>query len=245
MGTGKGGVMERKATALALYEYFEALDPGNLEEADACAMHYGCACVVVRARQATRMLMDVMKAVGIDPAATATPAATAPATAPAAAPVAAPPAVDAAVLTDLNAQLEIARKHAQVAKDQMARLGTDNQRLRDHIRLMQRQLERLHDRREMSMVLGRLENSDVQADDAPGTRAEAPAPPAEPRAFDTSSPETAAPPAAPPSAPESAPAGPAKPKMAPATLAEIIQMEGAMPLPKDETSVDPSAVSKD
>jgi hypothetical protein len=212
------------------------------------------------------MLLDVMRALKIDPATpVAPPAATsaapnvapniAPAVAPAATPATMPAlneVVSAAELAEPNARLDVEHKHVQAAEDRMARLLADNQRLRDHIRLLQRQLERIHERREMSVVLSRLENGDAHADVEHGTRVEAPdAPPTEPGTAATASPEDAAPHAEGPSAPEPSPAGPAKPRAAfarmppPATLAEVIEMEGAMPVGKDDASAASSATRED
>lgn len=202
-----------KLTPEALHRFFEALAPEEGDEAQKCSMHYGCPCIVEHGRQAARMLYEIQKTLGIDPApaAVAQPAPAAPA--PSKGPSPAEQTMTAK-LAEIGAALETERKKSAALKEQTAKLAGESGRLRDHIRLLQRQLDRLHDRRELSSVLNRIEG---------GRDGESPLPPPSPAA---EAPAETAPPT-PDSPKDTLP--PARGKRPPSTLAETIEMEGAMP----------------
>lgn len=158
--------MPTSETPQSIHEFFQSLGEGS-DAAANCSMHYACSCAIERGLQAARMLMAVQQALNL-PASAFAPA---PATAP----------IPAAPDEDLLRELREARQQARALEEQLARATQDNQRLRDHIRLLQRQLDRLHERREMNNVLGRIEGSKSPDAPAPQQPAEPGTPAAPPR----------------------------------------------------------------
>jgi TolA-binding protein len=199
----------------ALLKYFESLDTGSAEDAGQCAMHYGCACVVHRGRQAARMLVEVQRALGLDGASAA----------------AAPP-VDDGRVAELTAKLKDADARAREAAEETEKLTADNDRLRDHIRLLQRQLDRLYDRRELNSVLNRIEGGrdpGQAQDDAEASPAAA----SEREATGAEAQNGAAAAAESPAEAADSPAE-SRGKKPPDDLADMLDAEGAMPIPPEE-----------
>lgn len=145
-------------TPEALLKFFSELE-GSDNEDEECEIHYGCSCVIQKGRRAAQMLMDVQKALGVEPGAAA-PARDEEAemnaqileveralTQPDATP---DPDPDAEALTE--AEAEIDRLVVQNVE-----LKEQNTKLRDKMRDLYKQIERLHTRQEMSKLLGTLD----------------------------------------------------------------------------------------
>jgi TolA-binding protein len=198
--------MEPKQDPKSLLSFFEALDVGSDDEVQKCEMHYGCPCIVHRAQAAARMLVAVQEALGLDGAAPS-PTQSAPAGDDGAA---------AAKTEELERQLKEERARAGALDGQIAKLTKDSDRLREHIRMLQRQVDLLHDRREMSSVLNRIEGAEDQPANTAADKSPAPQDPPAGGSVEKS---------------EDTP--PQEEKKNKSPLADVLEFEGAMPVKDD------------
>lgn len=145
-------------TPEALLQFFSELEGSDNEEEE-CEIHYGCSCVIQKGRKAAQMLVDVQKVLGVEPG-TAAPAADADAqmtaqimeveralTEPSGP---AEPDPNAEALSEAEGEIDRLLLQNVELKEQ-------NTKLRDKMRDLYKQIERLHTRQEMSKLLGTLD----------------------------------------------------------------------------------------
>lgn len=145
-------------TPEALLQFFAELEGSDNDEEE-CEIHYGCSCVIQKGRKAAQMLVDVQKILG------AQPGAAAPARDDEAEMTAQIMEVERALMEpsqppepDPNAEaLSEAEGEIDRLLVQNLELKEQNTKLRDKMRDLYKQIERLHTRQEMSKLLGTLD----------------------------------------------------------------------------------------
>lgn len=123
--------MDKQETPESLLSFFTALDPGDQDQAQ-CQIHYGCLCVLRKGRLAAEMLVGAQQNAGGSEAGPAAESA----------------AVDAGRLA-LAAELATEKTKRQELLRQNLKLVDENIKLKDKIKLLQRQVNRLYDNQEM------------------------------------------------------------------------------------------------
>ncbi|MBI1784965.1 hypothetical protein HYR69_07460 [Candidatus Sumerlaeota bacterium] len=129
-----------KETPNSLLEFFSQLDPGGAGEE--CELHYGCSCVIRKGQEAAKMLIAVQGIVGVGAPAAAAPAA------------GAPKESDGSAAAEELAQAQAEMDRLLV---QNMELTAENKGLKEKLAILQKQVERLYNKNEMSTTLKRLE----------------------------------------------------------------------------------------
>lgn len=131
-----------KESAESLYKFFQQLAPSG-EEAEDDEINYASAGVARRALEACKMLMAIHHIMGVKPAAQAAEGEAKPSG-----------AGDEALKQDLSeAKAEIDRMLLQTME-----LNKQNKSLKEKVAFLQKQVERLYNKREMAQNLERIEN---------------------------------------------------------------------------------------
>lgn len=170
-----------EVTPNALLKFFTELESGGTDEE--CELHYGCGCVIGKGLKAAQMLVAVQKALGVEIEKAGESGATAPGTDGAAgadaqlsdfeAALLAPGFPKAAAPAGPDAESVARIKEAEGEIDrllmQTVDLKAENKKLREKIRELYKQIERLYTRSEMSKLLGSLDEKIAKEAEASGT----------------------------------------------------------------------------
>lgn len=152
-------------TPSALLKFFSELEAGGAD-GEECEIHYGCSCVIHKGLRAAQMLVDIQRMLGVGEGA---PASMAPEKLEAEKMSARIMEVEAALMKPLGPPPVDAAKTAEALSEaeseidrlllQNMELKSDNGKLKEKIRELYKQIERLYTRSEMSKLLGGLEES--------------------------------------------------------------------------------------
>lgn len=139
--------MSEKLSPEALYKFFQSLDPGDaaVDEGEE-EIHYGSPTLLRRALAAAKMLVEIQEILGVKEA---------------------PAVLKKAEVKDLpkeNAEMKATKDALAEAESEVDRLllqnvelKKDNESLKERVRRLQRQVERLYNKSELASLLGRLE----------------------------------------------------------------------------------------
>ena len=142
---------KQKETPESLYKFFQELDAGEDEDGGEVEVSYASGSVVRRGREATRMLVAVQQILNLK-------------SQPAKSAETAEDGDGDEIAEELRQELDEAQ--AEVDRllvnnseqiDQIKTLNETNKRLKEKISVMQRQIERLYNKREMAKTLGTIE----------------------------------------------------------------------------------------
>jgi hypothetical protein len=146
-------------TPEALMKFFSEMESSGEDEGE-CEIHYGCSCVIQKGRRAAQMLLDIQKIVGAqaDPGGAVQDDE--------AAMTARIMEVEAALMqSDVPAEPDANAEALQEAEGEIDRLlvqnvelKDQNEKLREKVRDLYKQVERLYTRSEMSKLLGTLDD---------------------------------------------------------------------------------------
>lgn len=191
--------MADKITPEQLLKFFSSLDPGDAGADDEVEIHYGSPTVLKRGLLAAKMLMDVQQALGVK-AGAAAEAAPAEPPRPKAEVKEMPPDQTQKMKATTDALAE-AESEADRLLLQNVDLKKENELLKERVKRLQRQVERLYNKSELTSLLGRLNTpgpedrpaaaDGLQTPEAKAPEAKAPEPAPTPAA--TPLPATAAP----------------------------------------------------
>lgn len=141
-------------TPMEIYEFFLSLDPGDFEVEGEEDIQYGSPGVLKAGLLAARMLLDVQRAVGMDPEAVTE-------VRPSAKIETVPQAGKPAPSSKRASFVEQALKEAEADVDKLLHQNIDltkeNDAIKKRVNLLQRQVERLYTKNEMSTILDRIE----------------------------------------------------------------------------------------
>ena len=147
--------MTEEETPESLLKFFEALDSAGAEEGE-CQIHYGCQCVIRKGRLAAERLVAAQQGAP-------TPPATEPPNEPEEqgdeqAAEEAGPTEDQLKIEGLTEELTDAKEEYDRAVAQNLELVGENGKLKEKVQLLQKQVNRLYDKVEMSSILDQLES---------------------------------------------------------------------------------------
>ncbi len=157
-------------TPMEIYEFFLSLDPGDFEVEGEEDIQYGSPRVLKAGLLAARMLLDVQRAVGMDPEA-------APEVRPSAKIETVPQAGKPGPSSKRASFVEQALKEAEADVDKLLHQNIDltkeNESIKKRVNLLQRQVERLYTKNEMSTILDRIEGDpEAESDSKPEPESE-------------------------------------------------------------------------
>lgn len=138
---GAPGAM--RETPESLFKFFNEISVDAVEGEEDLEVHYASPSVVKRGREAARMLVAIQQLLGVK----AAPAGAA----------AAPSGADAEKVAELAADLKESKAEIQRLMSQLMDQTKQNKALKDRVQLLQKQVERMHVRREMSKTLETIE----------------------------------------------------------------------------------------
>ncbi len=176
-----------KDSPAALLEFFKQLDPSGMADEE-CDLHYGCSCVINKGHEAAKMLVTIQTFLGGPPEAKSG---------------------DSAGSGGGTNQAEIDSLLLQNME-----LAKENKSLKEKLAMLQKQVERLYNKNEMSTTLKRLEGkklTDVEKIDVGGN------------------------PATDPTVEMDAPAAEAEPGSKNKELSDALSYEAVARVPKEET----------
>jgi len=128
-----------------LLEFFSQLDSGGAGD-EKCELHYGCGCVVKRGTDAARALVAIRELLGFSALDAGSGQAST-----------ASGGADAIDLTEIKADLSEAKSEIDRLLLQNMQYHKENKSLKEKAQLLQRQVERLYTKKEMSDTLKKIQ----------------------------------------------------------------------------------------
>ena len=142
--------MADKETPQSLLEFFTVMAPDE-EDGEECSLHYGCACVLEKGLEASRMLVAIQKVVGAE--------------------ADAPGKESSRDDSEIQARIDaLSEAESEVDRLLMETIGLKRERdssteeierLKEKIRSLYRQIERLYSKSELTAVLGQLRDNEA------------------------------------------------------------------------------------
>lgn len=147
-----------KLTPDDLYKFFSGLDPGDAALDDGeDEIHYGSPTVLKRGLAAAKMLLEVQEALGVKSSPEVRPTAE----------VKEMPAQDAQKMKVTQDALAEAESEVDRLLMQNVELKRENEGLKERVKRLQRQVERLYNKSELASLLGRLEGGPPEKPERP------------------------------------------------------------------------------
>ncbi len=148
--------MTEEETPESLLKFFDALDSAEAEEGE-CQIHYGCGCVIRKGRLAVQRLLAAQQ--GAQPPLTTQPPSEPEDHAGGGPAEEARPTEDQLRIEELTEELTDAKEEYDRAVAQNLQLVGENGKLKEKVQLLQKQVNRLYDKVEMSSILDQLEST--------------------------------------------------------------------------------------